>query len=153
MSMRYSTRITTRSLIQVRIEFAAITAFMKLYSIIESSSHPRFSALYQRLGYDELVFTSMRKAIQQLKTVTPDVVIADFLYGYGNNYAGVNISNLDVFLYSLEKYAPQASMFALYEKSEQVYIKQFEELFPDVQCLQLPVSEARLEALLRSRQS
>ena len=122
---------------------------MKLFSIIESSSHPPFSELYRQLGYEELVFTSMRKAIQTLKTVTPDVVIADFLYGYGNNYAGVNISNLDVFLYSMAKYAPQARMIALYEKSEQGYIKQFEQLFPEVQCLLLPVSKARLESALR----
>jgi len=121
---------------------------MKLYSIIESSSHPQFSALYRQLGYEERVFTSMRKAIQNLKTEQPDVVIADFLYGYGNNYAGVNISNLDVFLYSLAKYAPQALMIALYEKSEQIYIKQFAELFPDVQCVLLPVSKSRLEELL-----
>ena len=122
---------------------------MKLFSIIESSSHPPFSELYRQLGYEELVFTSMRKAIQKLKTVSPDVVIADFLYGYGNNYAGVNISNLDVFLYSMAKYAPQARMIALYEKSEQGYIKQFEQLFPEVRCLLLPVSKARLEAVLR----
>lgn len=122
---------------------------MKLFSIIESSSHPPFSELYRRLGYEELVFTSMRKAIQTLKTVTPDVVIADFLYGYGNNYAGVNISNLDVFLYSLAKYAPQARMIALYEKSEQGYIKQFETLFPDVKCLLLPVNKTQLENVLK----
>ena len=122
---------------------------MKLFSIIESSSHPPFSELYRQLGYEELVFTSMRKAIQTLKTVTPDVVIADFLYGYGNNYAGVNISNLDVFLYSMAKYAPQARMIALYEKSEQGYIKQFEQLFPEVRCLLLPVSKVRLETVLR----
>ena len=129
--------------------FQRNSSVMKLFSIIESSSHPQFSELYKQLGYEELVFTSMRKAIQKLKTVIPDVVIADFLYGYGNNYAGVNISNLDVFLYSLAKYAPQARMIALYEKSEQIYIKQFEALFPDVQCLLLPVSKARLEILLR----
>ena len=122
---------------------------MKLYSIIESASHPQFSALYRQLGYEELVFTSMRKAIQNLKTTQPDVVIADFLYGYGNNYAGVNISNLDVFLYSLAKYAPQARMIAFYEKSEQSYIQQFEELFPGVECVRLPVNKPRLEALLK----
>lgn len=121
---------------------------MKLYSIIESSSHPQFSNLYQKLGYQELVFTSMRKAIQSLKRDQPDLVVADFLYGYGNNYAGVNISNLDVFLYSLEKYSPQAKVIALYEKSERVYIKQFASLFPNVLCVELPVTQTRFEQLL-----
>ena len=122
---------------------------MKIYSVIESSSHPPFSELYRRMGYEELIFTSMRKAIQNLKRDKPEVVVADFLYGYGNNYAGVNISNLDVFLYSLEKYAPDAVVFALYEKSEQVYIKQFAHLFPTVNCVMLPVTQADFESLLK----
>ena len=122
---------------------------MKIYSIIESSSHPRFGNLYQRMGHEELVFTSMRKAIQHLKGDKPHVVVADFLYGYGNNYAGVNISNLDVFLYSLEKYAPEAIVIALYEKSEQVYIRQFASLFPKVHCVMLPITEAEFESLLK----
>ncbi len=113
---------------------------MKVYSIIESASHPKLSDIYQSLGYEELVFATMRKAIQSLKSVRPDLVVADFLYGYGNNYAGVNISNLDVFLYSLQKYAPEAKVVALYEKSERSYVVQFQELFPGVVCMELPIA-------------
>ncbi len=119
-----------------------------LFSIIESASHPKFEKLYKRLGYDERVYTSERKVIQALKQTPPDAVVADFLYGYGNNYAGVNISNLDVLLYSLQKYSPQCRFIALYEKSERDYIQQFQALFPHVHCLQLPVSEEDVAAFL-----
>ena len=112
---------------------------MKVYSIIESASHPKLSDIYQRLGYEEQVFATMRKAIQSLKSIRPGLVVADFLYGYGNNYAGVNISNLDVFIYSLQKYAPEAKVIALYEKSERSYITQFQKLFPSVICMELPI--------------
>jgi hypothetical protein len=71
-----------------------------LFSIVESPMHPDFSRLYSRLGIRELRLGSMRKAIGQLKKDRPDYVVAEFFYGYGNNYAGVNVSNLDVFLYS-----------------------------------------------------
>jgi len=73
-----------------------------LFSIVESPMHPDFSRLYRRLGIRELRLGSMRKAIGQLKKERPDFVVAEFFYGYGNNYAGVNVSNLDVFLYSLQ---------------------------------------------------
>lgn len=119
-----------------------------LYSIIESASHPPLQALYKRLGYKEVVFTSVRKAIQALKRTPPDAVVADFLYGYGNNYAGVNISNLDVFIYSTEKYAPACRIVALYEKSEQAYIDRFSALFPAVSCLMLPVSDEQVQGEL-----
>jgi len=74
-----------------------------IFSIIESPSHPALTSLYTDCGLEEQRYTSMRKAISALKKTKPDFVVADFLYGYGNNYAGVNVSNLDVFLYSLQK--------------------------------------------------
>ncbi|MEJ2361001.1 MAG: hypothetical protein P8Z75_06185 [Gammaproteobacteria bacterium] len=121
---------------------------MIVYSIIESSAHPRLSNLYQRHGYQEVQLTSVRKAIQELKRQSPDLVVADFLYGYGNNYAGVNISNLDVFLYSLQKYAPACRVIALYEKSEQAYIGKLQELFPITACFAYPVTEKDIEKYL-----
>lgn len=121
---------------------------MLVYSIIESSAHPQLSTLYQCLGYREVQLTSVRKAIQQLKRQAPDLVVADFLYGYGNNYAGVNISNLDVFLYSLQKYAPACRVIALYEKSEQAYIGKLEELFTIEACFAYPVAEKDIEKVI-----
>lgn len=93
-----------------------------LYSIIESPTHPRLSDLYRELGISEIQLTSMRKAISELKRTQPDFVVAEFFYGYGNNYAGVNVSNLDVFLYSLQKYAPQAKVIVFVDKSEREYV-------------------------------
>jgi hypothetical protein len=121
---------------------------MIVYSIIESAAHPDLSALYVRHGYQEIRLTSVRKAIQELKKHKPDLVVADFLYGYGNNYAGVNISNLDVFLYSLQKYAPACRVIALYEKSEQAYIGKLERLFTIAGSFTYPVSESDLEKVL-----
>ncbi len=121
---------------------------MIVYSIIESAAHPNLSALFQRYGYTEIQLTSVRKAIQELKIHKPDLVVADFLYGYGNNYAGVNISNLDVFLYSLQKYAPACKVIALYEKSEQAYIAKLEELFAIAASFAYPVAEPDVEKLL-----
>ena len=59
-----------------------------LFSIIESPAHPDFSRLYQRLGFEEIRLGSMRKAISQLRKTPPAFVVAEFFYGYGNNYAG-----------------------------------------------------------------
>ena len=57
-----------------------------LFSIVESPAHPDFSRLYRRLGFEEIRLGSMRKAIGQLKMTPPDIVVAEFFYGYGNNY-------------------------------------------------------------------
>lgn len=119
-----------------------------LYSVIESPAHPRLSGLYGRLGIGELKFNSVRKAISQLKKQPPDWVVADFSYGYANNYAGVNVSNLDVLLSSLRRYAPAARVIVLAEKSEYQYVDKLEALFTVHAALQYPVSEAQMEAIL-----
>jgi hypothetical protein len=120
----------------------------RLFSIVESPMHPDFSALYERLGIKESKFSSMRKAISTLKTQTPDLVVAEFMYGYGNNYAGVNVCNLDVFLYSLQKYAGNTGIIVLVDKSEYQYIGKLAALFPLHAVLQYPVRERDIEPFL-----
>lgn len=121
-----------------------------LFSIVESPMHPDFSRLYRRLGIREFRLGSMRKAISQLKKDRPDYVVAEFFYGYGNNYAGVNVSNLDVFLYSLQKAAPEARTIVMVDKSERQYVERLTAILPVHAVLQQPVSEQDIEPLLRS---
>ena len=119
-----------------------------LFSIIESPMHPDFSRLYRRLDMRELRLGSMRKAISQLKKDRPDFVVAEFFYGFGNNYAGVNVSNLDVFLYSLQKAAPAARTIVMVDKSQRQYIDRLTAILPVHTVLQHPVSEQDIEAVL-----
>lgn len=121
-----------------------------LYSLIESPHHPRLGALYSRLGLHELQFTSVRKAISALKRTPPAWVVADFIYGYANNYSGVHISNLDVLLASLKKYAPDAQVIVLCDAGEREYAERLREQFPLHAILVFPVTEADLTALLTS---
>ena len=120
-----------------------------LFSIIESPSHRDFSRLYGRLGITEVKLGSMRKAISALKQQAPDYLLAEFMYGYGNNYAGVNVSNLDVFLYSLQKYSANARIIVLVERREMQYIDKLAALFPLHAVLPLPVSEQDLENVFK----
>ena len=121
-----------------------------LLSIVETRGHPDFCALYDRLGFDHQWVTSMRKALSFVKKTAPDYVVAEFFYGYGNNYAGVNISNLDVFLYSLEKYAPEAKVIALVSKAERKHAERLNEIIPYHGIAQYPVRESDMQKLLTS---
>ena len=95
---------------------------MILYSVIESPAHPNFSALYQRLGLQEFKLGSSRKTMNQMKKQPPDYLVSEFFYGYSNNYAGINISNLDVMLYSLQKYAPDTRLIIMVSKDEREHV-------------------------------
>ena len=119
-----------------------------LYSIIESPTHPNLSGLYRRLGIEELRLASQRKAVQAIKTRAPDWVVAEFFYGFGNNYAGANLSNLDVLLGSLQRYAPKARVLVLVANDQRAYVDRLAERFPLHRVLVQPVREEEVEALL-----
>lgn len=119
-----------------------------LFSIIESPMHQDFSALYRDLGFQQVRLSSMRKAMAELKKQQPDYVVAEFFYGYGNNYAGVNISNMDVFLHSLRRYAPEAKVIVLVDKSERQYVDTLAEMFTLHGILLQPVQTEDMAKLL-----
>ena len=107
------------------------------------------SDLYRQLGYEEMKFTSQRKAISKLKTTRPAVIVAEFFYGYGNNYAGVNVSNLDTLLASLQRYSPETRVIILVSKAEFEHVEKLQKLFPVHAVLVHPVTRADLEQLLK----
>jgi hypothetical protein len=119
-----------------------------LFSIVESPGHPNLSDLYRQLGIEEVRLASQRKAVQALKRQTPNFVVAEFFYGFGNNYAGANLSNLDVFLASLQKYAPAARVIVLVDKAQRPYVDRLAERFPLHVVLVQPVTAAALAPVL-----
>jgi len=123
-------------------------ADLLLYDIIESPTHPDLSRICDRLGLERLVFNSQRKAIAQLKRRPPDRVVADFFYGYGNNYAGANVSNLDVLLHSLRRFAPQARVIVLADRDEIAHVPRLADLFELHAIVRLPADHTELEAAL-----
>ena len=119
-----------------------------LYDIVESPGHPDLSRLCAKLGYERLSFANQRKAIAQLKRQPPDVVAADFFFGYGNNYAGANVSNLDVLLRSLQRFAPGARVIVFADRNEFTHTPKLAELFELHAILALPVDQTELEQAL-----
>ncbi len=119
-----------------------------LFSIIESPSHPRLDALYQRLKIEQIKLPSQRKAMQALKRSSPDWVVAEFFYGFGNNYAGANVCNLDVFLAALAKQAPAARVIVLVSKDQAQYVPKLAARFPLHAVLTQPVAAADVEPIL-----
>ena len=119
-----------------------------ILSVVESPAHPNFSPLYRRLGFDEVKLNSQRKAIGELKKKKPAFLVAEFNYGYANNYAGVNISNLDTLLASLRRYSPETRVIVLVEKAERQYVDKLAELFTLHEILTLPVTPDQITTAL-----
>lgn len=112
-----------------------------IYSVIESRTHPLLTSVYNELDYEELCFKSMRKLISKIKNTQPDFIAAEFFYGYGNNYAGINLSNLDVMLYSLQRYAKNTKVVVFVDKKERQYVDKLNDIFTLHSILLKPVDK------------
>lgn len=90
------------------------SSMQTLFSLVESPFHPDFSALYQVLGIVAERFDSARNLHRALQKQPPDFFVGEFIYGWGNNSAGANVSNLDVTIRTLQRFAPQAKMIGIH---------------------------------------
>nr|CAA6818678.1 MAG: Unknown protein [uncultured Thiotrichaceae bacterium] len=89
-----------------------------------------------------------RKLHKVLKTQAPDFLVGEFVYGYGNNYAGVNVCNLDVTLHALQRFAPQARIIVFAHPQDSLHTDKLTTLFPIHAVLKYPVDEATMCAAL-----
>ena len=121
-----------------------------LFSLIESPFHPDFSALYKKLGIEAQRFDSSRNLHRALQKQPPDFFVGEFIYGWGNNYAGANVSNLDVTLRSLQRFAPQAKMIVFLHPREEDHIGKLLELFAIPAVLTYTVTERAMQATLQT---
>ena len=121
---------------------------LTVYSLIESPFHPDLNELYDQFGMQECKFNSMRKAISHLKKQLPDLIVADFVYGYGSNYAGANVCNLDVFLRSLEPFGQDYKLIIFVDKEEQEFVQKLHEIFPVSVALLNPVKPEHMSTVL-----
>ena len=95
-------------------------------------------------------FTSARNLHRALQKQKPDFFVGEFVYGWGNNYAGANISNLDVTLRTLQCQAPQAKVIVFMHPREEAHIGKLLALFPIHAVLSYPVNEAALQTALQA---
>lgn len=119
-----------------------------LYSLIESRFPADLRALYEYLGITEQRFDSARNLHRAIQKQPPDIFVGEFVYGWGNNYAGANISNLDVTLRTLQCYAPKAKLIVFHQPGEAAHIDKLLALFPIDAVFAFPLDGARLRVTL-----
>ncbi|MDD4882378.1 MAG: hypothetical protein PHR30_08815 [Gallionellaceae bacterium] len=120
-----------------------------LYSLLGSPLACRFPDLYLELGIEAERFDSARNLHRALKQRLPDYFVGEFVYGWGNNYAGANVSNLDVTLRTLQAFAPKARLIIVMQPSEAAHIGKLLELFPVHAVLTYPIDEEQMRTALQ----
>ena len=74
--------------------------------------------------------------------------MGEFVYGWGNDYAGATVSNLDVTLRTLQAAAPQAKIIVVMQPGEAPHIGKLLDLFAVDAVLKFPVTADEMRAVL-----
>jgi hypothetical protein len=74
----------------------------------------------------------------------------EFIYGWGNDYAGATVSNLDVTLRTLQAVAPQPKIIVVMQPGEEAHIVTLLTLFSIHAMLTFPVAQEKTRVTLQS---
>ena len=123
---------------------------IQLYTLIESANMLRFPELYKALDIEETRFATTRQLNKAIVSHPPNILLAEFIYGFGNNYAGVNVSNLDVSLYTLQRHSPEARVIIFVDKPEYPHLPKLQALFDIHAVLTPPVNRITMRDTLNA---
>jgi hypothetical protein len=121
-----------------------------LYALVQSPLPAQLSAVYQELGIVTERFDSARNLHRAIQKQPPDFFVGEFIYGWGNDYAGATVSNLDVTLRTLQAAAPKAKIVVVAQPSEEAHIGKLLALFTIHAVLKFPVDKEQMRATLQS---
>lgn len=116
-----------------------------LLAVTELGGYPNFTPLYENAGYVVTSVVSVRRALGLLKTLQPDVVVAEF--NFQSDFRD-RTSSLESLLAVVQR-RPQTRVIVFYEKD---YVHQFDKLrarFPLHATLAYPIQPEALEQCLR----
>lgn len=121
-----------------------------LYTLVDAPFACHFPDLYQELGIVAERFDYARNLHRALQKQAPDFFVGEFIYGWGNDYAGATVSNLDVTLRTLQAVAPKAKVIVVMQPSEEAHIGKLLGLFPLHAVLKYPITAEQMRAVLHS---
>lgn len=120
-----------------------------LYTLVQSPFAAHFNDLFQELGIVVQRFDSARNLHRALQKQAPDFFVGEFVYGWGNDYAGATVSNLDVTLRTLQCVAPQAKIIVVMQPREAAHIDKLLNLFSVHAVLKFPIIRDLMRAALQ----
>lgn len=120
-----------------------------LYTLVQSPLLSHFSGLCQELGIAAERFDSARNLHRAIQKQPPDFFVGEFIYGWGNDYAGATVSNLDVTLRTLQAAAPKARIIVIMQPGEEAHIGKLLALFSIHAVLKFPLTPEQMRATLQ----
>jgi hypothetical protein len=113
----------------------------------EVGGYPDFSGVYRSLGYEVIKAQGVRKALAVLKTVEPQVVVAEF--NYAPTY-GARISPVEPLLARLQSHHPMTRVLLFAEPERIGHLEALQPRYGALTALSYPIQVGKLERFLEA---
>jgi DNA-binding NarL/FixJ family response regulator len=112
-----------------------------LLAVSEIGGYPNFTPMYEKLGYQVITETSMRKVLKLLKKKTPQIVVAEF--NYQSDFRD-RTSSLESLMSVIQR-GSETKVIIFYDKEHKEQLAKLEARFKLAKTLSFPIAEADLE--------
>ena len=119
-----------------------------LLAVSEIGGYPNFTPMYEKLGYEVITETSMRKVLKRLKKQTPQVIVAEF--NYQSDFRD-RTSSLESMMSVIQKnslHNPEIKVIIFYDKEHKDQLAKLEARYKLSQTLAFPILEGDLEQVI-----
>ena len=115
-----------------------------LLAVSEIGGYPNFTPLYEKLGYQVVTETSMRKVLKLLKKRTPYIIIAEF--NYQSDFRD-RTSSLESLMSVVQRHN-DVKVIIFYDKEHKDQLAKLEARYTLSETLSFPISGADLEQVI-----
>ena len=119
----------------------------KLLNVIAFGGYPDFTALYEQYGYQVTSCKNLRKALSLIKQLSPEVIVAEFVYAptYGSQ-----LSNFESLFAAVQNFAPNADIIALAHQADLHHLEKVKTQNEHCVVLPFPVSKKDMDGCISS---
>ena len=116
-----------------------------LLSVTSYGVDPILEKIYRKRGFDVTATKTLRKALALIKQLSPDIIVAEFVYAptYGSQ-----LSNFESLFAAAQTYAPQACFIALSHKDDLVHLEKVKTKIHCCYVLTMPATVTDIEDCL-----
>ena len=116
-----------------------------LLAVSEIGGYPNFTPMYEKLGYQVITETSMRKVLKLLKKKTPQVVVAEFNYQLDFRDRTSSLESMMSVIQRNSLHSPETKVIIFYDKEHKDQLAKLEARYELSKTLSFPILEADLE--------
>ena len=109
--------------------------------------YPGFDAVFENQGYQATTANTLRKALGLIKQLTPEIIVAEFVYAptYGSQ-----LSNFESLFAASQSFSPHTNFIAITHKDDLHHLEKVKSDIKNCYALTLPVTATDLSTCLNS---